>query len=119
MSLQAIIKYKTRAPELESSLATAVNLAVQKSLAVLERNIKVNTPTVHGHLKRSISGKMIDKFSGAVFTNPFDGAVEINYAIYVEFGTKHFAPRAMFRKGVAQSEEQIKALFTETAKNLK
>lgn len=119
MPLKAIITYKSKTKEFESGLATAINRSVEKSLAVMDRNIKVNTPVKEGHLKRSIHHKMTDAFSGEVFTNPVEGGTEVTYGVYLEYGTKYMAPRAMFRKGVAQSEDKIKDIFQHEAWRIK
>lgn len=104
---------------LEDNIANFVTKAVDKSTKVMERNVKVNTPVKDGHLKRSIRSRMTDAFSGEVYNEASEGGREINYAVFIEYGTRHIAPRAMFRKGVAQSEDQIISIFGQEAKNVK
>jgi HK97 gp10 family phage protein len=118
MSLKAVIQFINKTDDVEKGVGKFVNVAVQKSLLVMERNIKVNTPVQEGHLRRSISNRMIDFFNGEVFTNPVSGNVETKYALFVEFGTKFMAPRAMFRKGAAQSQEKIQEIFKDEAENV-
>lgn len=130
--LKAILNYKSYVPQTEKSIGEFVNVAVEKSLAIMERNIKVNTPVLHGYLRRSITSKMTGFGKGEVFTNPIGSVTkgtakkkgisqhnEVSYGVFVEYGTKHMAPRAMFRKGVAQSENQIKDTFKTEAWRVK
>lgn len=91
----------------------SVAVAVQKSLAVLDRNIKVMTPVKHGTLRRSITQRLLTPTSGEIFTASLVDGQEMNYAVFVEFGTRYMAPRAMFRKGIAISEPRIKQIFEE------
>jgi len=109
--LKATLTFKDYTPEVTSKIVNGVDRAVEKSLAVMERNIKVNTPVKHGTLKRSIQSVKTAKGEGEVNTGA--GGSEVTYATYVEYGTRHMAPRAMFRKGVAQSQDQIAQIFDE------
>ena len=118
MSLKAVVKFSNGTKQLETGAGEFVNNAVNKAILVMERNVKVNTPVLHGHLKRSIASRMTGFGQGEVFTNPIEGGVEINYAIHVEYGTKHMAPRAMFRKGIEQSKEKIMEIFADEAKKV-
>lgn len=111
--LKASVTFNNRTDETIKKKSGSVSVAVQKSLAVLDRNIKVMTPVRHGTLRRSITQRLLSPTEGEIFTAPLVDGQEINYAIYVEFGTRYMAPRAMFRKGVAMSEERIKAIFEE------
>lgn len=113
---KATVSFKSHTKEVETGIAKKINLGVQKSLAILEGAIKINTPVKHGHLRRSISNHMTDEFSGEVFTGVVEGGAEINYAKHVEYGTKFMAPRAMFRKGAAASEDRIKGILNEALK---
>lgn len=116
--LKAEVNYKSYVPETSQSIDRAIEVSVGKSLLVLERNIKANTPIRTGTLARSITSKKTGFGAGEVFTAPVAGGKEINYAIHVEYGTQHMAPRAMFRKGVEQSEEKINQIFAEETKKV-
>lgn len=129
MELKAILNYKSHLTETEKAIGEFVNIAVEKSIKVMELNIKKETPVKHGYLKRSITSQMTGFGQGEVFTNPIGNIAkatskkkgiaqhkEVSYAVYVEYGTRHMAPRAMFRKGVSQSEQRIKEIFSEEAK---
>lgn len=115
--LKAILQFKNYAKDRETDIANVIERSVGKALLVMERNIKVNTPIRSGTLARSITSKKTGFGKGEVYTASVDGGKEINYAVFVEYGTQHMAPRAMFRKGVAQSEEKISQIFAEEAKN--
>lgn len=118
MSLKAIVSFVSGRSQFEGEAAKAVKKAVEKSVLLMELNIKLNTPVISGNLKRSIASKA-DGFSGMVFSAAVSGGEEINYAKFVEYGTAHMAPRAMFRKGVAQSEERIKSIISGELRNVK
>lgn len=127
MSLKAIFNYKDFTPQVLTGVGKFIDRAVEKSLAVMELNIKQNTPVKTGTLKRSITSKKTTFGKGEVFTNPNIRITragkkmhaDLNYAIHVEYGTRYMAPRAMFRKGVEQSEERIKQIFAEEARDVK
>lgn len=127
MSLKAIIKYVSHKDEVEAKLEGFINRAVDKSTKVMERNIKAFTPVRHGHLRRSITSKMTGFGQGEVFTNPVvstsrggkQAHTEVNYAVYVEYGTRYMAPRAMFRKGVEASLAAIEQIFKREARETK
>jgi HK97 gp10 family phage protein len=111
--LKASVTFKNHTDEALTGVGKAISTAVQKSLAVMERNIKVNTPIRSGTLARSITQRLNTPFDGDIFTAPLVDGKEIDYAIHVEYGTKYMAPRAMFRKGVAQSEKKIEQIFND------
>ena len=119
MSLKAVVQFLNGTDVLEGNVANFVKRAVDKSTKIMERNVKVNTPVKEGHLKRSIRSRMTGDFSGEVYNEAVEGGKQIDYAVHVEYGTKHMAPRAMFRKGVAQSEKQIEQAFADEAKKVK
>ena len=130
MKLNIKATLKVDMDNLEKGVGKYVDRAVGKSLNVMERNIKYNTPVRHGYLRRSITNKKTGFGQGEVFTNPI-GSIgssvaskkglpatkPVRYAVYVEYGTSRMAPRAMFRKGVQQSENAIRQIFKDEAKN--
>lgn len=111
--LKASVKFKSYTGEALTGVGKAISTAVEKSLSILELNIKKNTPIRSGTLARSITQRLNSPFDGDIFTAPLEDGKEIDYAIHVEYGTKHMAPRAMFRKGVAQSEKKIEQIFND------
>lgn len=116
--LKARVDFKNYTNDAINGAGKFIEIAVGKSILLMERNIKANTPIRTGTLARSITSKKTGFGEGEVFSAPVAGGKEINYAIHVEYGTQHMAPRAMFRKGVAQSEERIKQIFAEEAQKM-
>ncbi len=132
MALKAVIEFISHKSSLEAGIGQFVNRAVEKSIKVAERNVKANTPVKHGYLRRSIASDMTGFGKGEIFTNPIGSVAkktaskkgisqhkEVSYAVYVEYGTKYMAPRAMFRKGLGQSQKQIKQIFRDEARKVK
>lgn len=115
--LKVFVNFKDYVKDRETDIASVIDRSVGKALLVMERNIKVNTPIRTGTLARSITSKKTGFGQGEVSTSAVAGGKEMNYAVFVEYGTQHMAPRAMFRKGVAQSEDRITQIFAEEAKN--
>lgn len=111
--LKATVDFNNKTAETGISISKAISRAVTRSLAVMEGNIKKNTPIRTGTLARSITAKETGFGKGEVYTKPIDEGKEITYAVHVEYGTIHQAPRGMFRKGVAQSEQRIEQIFDE------
>lgn len=113
MDIKASIKFDNHTDEAVKNIGKNISVAVEKSLIVMDKNIKINTPVKHGTLKRSINYRMKNNLEGEVSTASFVDGKEVNYAVYLEYGTRHMAPRAMFRKGVAQSETDIDKIFSD------
>lgn len=118
MSLKAIVTFVSGRSQFEGAAAKAVKQAVEKSVLLMEANTKLNTPVITGNLRRSIASQA-NGFSGFVYSAAQAGGEEVNYAKFVEYGTAHMAPRAMFRKGVAQSEERIKSIISGELRDVK
>lgn len=111
--LKATVNFLNNRPAVEKSISEAfLERATGRSLLLMERNIKVATPVREGHLKRSIFSRSTGFGKGEVRTAAVEGGQQINYAVFVEYGTRHQAPAAMFRKGVANSEAGIKEIFS-------
>lgn len=127
MSLKATLKFISHKDSIESGIGRFIDRAVDKSTKVMERNIKYFTPVKHGYLRRSITSRMTGFGKGEVFTNPVVSAAgggkqahkEVSYGVYVEYGTRFMAPRAMFRKGVEASEPAIEQIFKNEARDYK
>lgn len=114
------IKFISKSKEVSKDISAFINKSVGKSLIVMERNVKAgmvkNWGLQTGTLKRSISHKMTGYGKGEIFTNPAGNP--INYAVHVEYGTKHMAPRAFMRKGISVSKKQIQEIFRSEAKKV-
>ena len=125
MALKAIVKFFDKTDAFKKEAGKFVTRAVAKSALLMERNIKesaTNSFTQRtGHLRRSIRARTKDLGFGKaeVKINPVDEGGEVNYGVYLEYGTSKMAPRAFIRKGVANSEDQIKKIFADEAKNVK
>lgn len=114
--LKAVINFINNTPKVEKSITEAfLDRAVGRSVKLMERNIKAQMHkgwgVQEGHLRRSIHSLTTGFGKGEVRTGATEGGREINYAVYVEYGTMYMAPRAMFRKGVAASEPGIIEIF--------
>lgn len=118
MSLKAVVEFINGTEEASEEIGKFIDRAVKKSTFTMEKNIKQNTPVVHGTLRRSIQSRFPEFAKGEVFSSS-NFAVDVGYAVFVEYGTKYFAPRGMFRKGVEQSKEKIQEIFADEAKNVK
>ena len=118
MSLKALIKFNNKTSEANSEIHDFVDRAVGKATLTAQRNVMSETPVVHGNLRRSIQSRFPGFGKGEVFSST-NGKVDVGYAVFVEYGTKYFAPRAMFRKGIEKSKDEIKKIFSDEAKNVK
>lgn len=111
MAIKTTITFKNNRVPVERAVLESIDRATERSAALLSRNVKVNTPVKEGHLKRSIAFRKTGIGSAEVYNASVEGGREINYAVHVEYGTRYMAPRAMFRKGAAQSEKPIQGIF--------
>ena len=122
MGLKATLKYISHLNVVNREIGKFITRAVDRSSKVMERNVKAQMHkgwgVQDGHLRRSIHSRMTSKTSGEVYNEATEGGREINYAVHVEYGTRHMAPRAMFRRGVAESEPRIKEIFKEEARKV-
>ena len=82
--------------------------ATMKAALKAEALVKKNTPVDTGNLRSSVNaqlaGKKRDRVEAVVGTN-------VEYAPYLEFGTRRMAPRAMFRKVIDQNGKEIWQTF--------
>lgn len=122
MALKAVIKFFNGTNQATNELNSFVDKATKKSALVMERNIKNTARSSFnqrtGNLRRSIRARDVDFAKSEVVVNSVDEGADVNYALYLEFGTKYIAPRAFIRKGVAESQERIQQIFAEEAKNV-
>lgn len=122
--MKAEVFFKSKSKAIEKGIGRYVDRAAQRSSLEMERQIKIATPVKEGHLRRSITSRKTGFGKAEVFTNPLITVTKkgtkqgkaVNYAVYVEYGTKYMAPRGMFRKGAKKSEPRIKNIFREEAK---
>ena len=119
MALKGTVKYTRHHDEVLHEIGSFIHKAVDKSTKVMELNVKVNTPVKEGHARRSVRSRMTGFGQGEVYNAATEGGKEIDYFVHLEYGTKFMAPRAPFRKGVAQSEDKIQEIFGDEAKGVK
>jgi hypothetical protein len=78
---------------------------LQKSAEYTMNMVKEETPVKTGNLRNSIAQKTDkDTLVATVYS-------DVEYALYVEYGTRRFGPRAMFRKGLNRARYMIKKIF--------
>lgn len=102
----------TNLPEIKAAFAKAprlmtaqLNLAIKKSLFIVEGRSKRNTPVLTGRLRsshRSIFGNL----KGEVGTHT-------NYDMFIHEGTRFMRPRPFLRTAVIQSDPDINKYFTQ------
>lgn len=87
--------------------------ATMKAGLKAEYFVKKNTPVDTGNLRSSINtqlfAKKSDRTEAVVGTN-------VEYAPFVEFGTRKMKPRAMFRKTIDENGKDIWQTFNQTLK---
>lgn len=119
--LKATVKFFDNKPAIERGSAAFVRKAVRRSSRAMERFIKLQARDsfnqITGHLRRSITAHETTGFAEAeVRINPVREGADVNYALFLEYGTKHIAPRAFIRKGVDASKGKIQSIFKEEAR---
>ena len=104
--------FKSRSKEFEKLLETETDKAVAESVEVMAGRIKALTPVRTGRLRSSItpSSRLLDgrcpSGEGQVGTN-------VEYAPYVEYGTRHQKPQAYMRRGAEASLETVRRIFSD------
>lgn len=126
MPLRASVQYKNNRPQVDREVSKFIDRAVKKSAFLMERNMKEVATTAFvqrtGNLRRSIrayTGKDLPFGSAEVRINPIREGADVNYALYLEYGTRYIAPRAFIRRGAGISRKQIKFIFADEAKKVK
>jgi len=101
------------------SLKTAARVLEQKTKKAATRSFTQQT----GNLRRSITPRPVNNLTGdadvwKVMCNPMrqSDAVNVNYAIFLEYGTRYIAPRAFMRKGAADAKDAIRDKFSDSLK---
>lgn len=82
-----------------------LNIAIRKSVTVIERDSKKNTPVLTGRL-RSSHRQSFSNLRGEVGTN-------VDYDVFVHDGTKFMKARPFLYNAVVQNERDIDRFFTE------
>jgi HK97 gp10 family phage protein len=98
-----MIKLKDNSKRVLTNLDKEMDKKIKDSLQVLLNDIQAKTPVDTGKFRDSIKISQ-NKKEGSVST-------DVNYAKFVEFGTKDTQPAAMFRKGMATAKNKIKSIM--------
>lgn len=95
----------------------AIASALLQSAELIAVSIQEETPVQTGNLKSSIqpTGRIEDAGGGRWKTNV---NTPVDYAPWVEYGTRKMEPRAMFRKGIAKSQTAVRKLFESILKSI-
>lgn len=78
----------------------AISEAIKKGCLSIEASAKQNCPVDTGNLRASITTNIIDDTSGEVGTN-------VEYASFVEFGTKKQSAQPFLYPAYKENEEKI------------
>ena len=123
--LKGVVKLIDNSKNTQKEVRGFVTKAVGKSAAIMEAQIK-NAATESfvqrtGHLRRSVRAHTegMPFGSAEVRINPVRHGADVNYALYLEYGTKYISPRAFIRKGIGRSKKPIKETFREEARKVK
>lgn len=125
MRLKAAVEFLSKKRGVEAGVGEFITKAVKKSAFIMERNIKDVSRSAFnwktGNLGRSIRANTENMPFGKaeVQINPVREGADVNYGLYLEYGTKYITPRAFIRKGVGISKKQIQQAFGEEAKKIK
>lgn len=126
--LKSIVKLTNKSSSFEQGAEKFITRAVNRAVRIMEKNMKIEATSAFtqrtGNLRRSIIAKEssgIGKEFGKaeVGINPVREGADVNYGIYLEYGTKYIAPRAFIRRGAGKSEKEIQKVFAEEAQTLK
>jgi HK97 gp10 family phage protein len=99
----------TKNPQIDvETLKKSLKKAFHDSLDVLTDEIRKVTPVDTGRLRNSIHSEVLQD-SGDILVGVV--GTDVEYAVFVEFGTVKMEPRAMFRIGSANAKERISQLF--------
>lgn len=123
--LKGVVKLIDNSKNTQKEVRGFVTKAVGKSASIMEDQIK-NAATESftqrtGHLRRSIRAHTegMPFGSAEVRINPVRRGADVNYAVYLEYGTKYMTPKAFIRKGIGRSKKQIKETFREESRKVK
>ena len=86
-------------PELAAKLPEAVGRIVQETIFAIETTAKIRCPVDTGALRASIQSEMTGDTSGQVATN-------IEYSVYVEYGTSRGSPAQPYMTPAGEAERR-------------
>ena len=116
MKIKSTITFVSKKNELMKKVGDHSDTAVKQGAYIMERNVKVSATTSFvqrtGHLRRSIrTNENLGYNKAEIQINPVREGGDVNYAKYLEYGTKYIAPRAFIRNGVELARKAIAILF--------
>lgn len=121
--IRATVTFKNRRPEVQMAIVNQIGQAVEKAAAIMERNMKVEATTSFkqrtGNLRRSIRFRKISATEAEVGINPVREGADVNYAKFLEYGTRFIVARAFIRKGANRSIPAINKIFKDVLKKLR
>lgn len=132
MALKAILTYKSNKKNVEQGVGRFIDRAVKASTREMERNVKKMGQALFykrqdgekrkhrrtGHLLRSVRSEHTGFGKGEIQINPIRHGADVNYGLFVEYGTRFMTPRPFIRRGVAASEKRIKEIFRDEARKV-
>lgn len=91
---------------LRKAVESALDKAMAESALVMQGRIRAVTPVDTGRLRQSItpSARLLD---GRLPSGEAEVGTNVEYAPYVEYGTKYMRPRAYMRIGAEASRKPI------------
>ena len=90
----------------QAEMDTRNRKLITKIVIKAEANSKRVTPVRTGHLRRSLTHRVVSNTEGRVGTN-------VNYARYVHDGTRRMAARPYFVWGIARTMQEVEPLLKE------
>jgi HK97 gp10 family phage protein len=115
-------KYINNRDKTQKQIEDNLSKGIEAVIFNTEATIKIEftkfgkPPILTGDLRRSVTAKMEDKLKGVVFTASTEGTKEIDYAIYVEYGTVKMTPRPFMRNGSESAKKTNNALMERAMK---
>lgn len=109
--------FRSRTKEFMAFLQKEIDNAVTESAEVMAGNIKAITPVDTGRLRNSItaSSHLLD---GRLPTGEGEVGTNVEYAPYVEYGTRFQKPQPYMRRGAENSVPAVNRIFKERMQRL-
>ena len=125
--VQTDVVFKDNTDKAKKEIEKHKSEALKKAARVLEGKTKKAATRSFtqqtGNLRRSITPRPVNNLSGnqevwKLLCNPMreSDAVNVNYAIFLEYGTRYIAPRAFMRKGAQDAKSTIRDEFSDSLK---
>lgn len=92
----------SRIPQIVVASETAVNRAVRRAEANIERRAKSKSRVDTGNMRGGWQHKASGRFEGAVFNT-------VSYTIFNEYGTSKMSPQPMLRPAIEETQPEFEA----------